>query len=417
LKPVTAFVPHAGNNAARDNVQQLLQSGLVETAYILSRGGNGAPAGVESIHVDSITSGQTIRELAERAQTPLVMFVLHDTPIELGQFAADRMVDVANATGAGLVYADYWAVKGESRALNPLTEYQLGSIRDDFNFGSIVIVKTALLKEFADEIARAGHQFAGWYALRLAISRVSLIVHINEPLYSRIDFDARKSGEKMFDYVDPRNRAVQIEMEAVATEHLKKIGAYLKPDFKPVSFDDSGFEFEASVIIPVRNRVKTIGDAVESVLKQKTNFPFNLIVVDNHSTDGTSELLSSIAAKDRRMVHLIPDRKDLGIGGCWNAGVHHEKCGRFAIQLDSDDIYSGESTVQQIVDVFRKEKCAMVVGSYRMTNFKLEEIPPGVIDHKEWTPDNGRNNALRINGLGAPRAFYTPSCARSRFRM
>ncbi len=413
MKPITAFVPHAGNNAARGTIEQLSQSGLVEKAYVLSRGGNGSPAGIDSVHVDSITSSQTISQFAEKAQTPLVMFVLHDTPIELGQFALQRLTTIALATGAGLVYSDYSTVKGDSRAANPLVDYQLGSIRDDFNFGSIILLKTALLKQFAAEIQAAAYQFAGWYALRLAISRVASIVRISEPLYSRIDFDARKSGEKMFDYVDPRNRAVQIEMEKAATDHLKQIGAYLKPEFKPLAFDDAkgesgSFACEASVIIPVRNRVKTIGDAVDSVLKQKTSFKFNLIVVDNHSNDGTSELLDKAAKKDDRLIHLIPSRNDLGIGGCWNEGVHHARCGRFAIQLDSDDIYSGDSTVQQIVDCFREQMCAMVVGSYRMTNFKLEEIPPGVIDHREWTPDNGRNNALRINGLGAPRAFYTP---------
>jgi hypothetical protein len=408
LKSITAFVPHAGNYAARRTIDQLSESGLVDKSYILTRGGNGAPPGVEAIHVDSITSSQAIAAIAARAKTPLIMLVLHDTSIEFGQFGVDRFADAALSTNAGIVYSDYFSVKGDARAANPVGDYQLGSIRDDFNFGSILIIQTALLKRFADEIKEGALQFAGLYALRLAISRVNSIVHINEMLYSRIDFDARKSGEKMFDYVDPRNRAVQIEMEKVGTEHLKQIGAYLKPEFKPVSFDDAGFDCEASVIIPVRNRAKTIADAVDSVLKQKTRFEFNLIVVDNHSTDGTSDLLAKLAAKDSRVIHVKPKREDLGIGGCWNVGVHHEKCGRFAIQLDSDDIYSGDSTVQRIVDVFRNEKCAMVIGSYRMTNFKLEEIPPGVIDHKEWTPDNGRNNALRINGLGAPRAFYTP---------
>ena len=232
-------------------------------------------------------------------------------------------------------------------------------------------------------------------------------------LYSRIELDAQKTGEKVFDYVDPRNRNVQIEMEHAATASLKEIGAYLKPNFNAVAFDDdkhdsAGFEFETSVIIPVRNRVRTIGDAVQSALKQNASFAFNVIVIDNHSTDGTTDLLRQIADKDARLIHHIPQAADLGIGGCWNEGVHHPRCGRFAVQLDSDDIYSGDDTLQQVVDLFRKEKCAMVVGSYRMTNFQLEEIPPGVIDHKEWTPDNGRNNALRINGLGAPRTFYTP---------
>jgi glycosyl transferase family 2 len=408
LKPLTAFIPHAGNNAARMTVEQLCQTDLVEKAYVLSHGVNGLPETIETIHLDSVTSSQTIVEIAARAHTPLVMFVLHDAAVELGQFAVDRFVNVALSTGAGIVYSDHTTVKDGVRSACPTVDYQLGSLRDDFNFGSIVVVKTALIKQFADEIKRASYRFAGWYALRLAISRASSILRINEPLYTRVDLDCRKTGEKQFDYVDPRNRDVQIEMERAATHHLKQIGAYLAPEFTPVSFDDTGFDVEASVIIPVRNRVKTIGDAVESVLKQKTTFPFNLIVVDNHSTDGTTDLLAKIAAKDDRLIHVIPHRNDLGIGGCWNAGVYHSRCGRFVIQLDSDDIYSGDSTIQKVVDVFHAEKCAMVVGSYRMTNFKLEEIPPGVIDHKEWTPDNGRNNALRINGLGAPRAFYTP---------
>src|SRR5690606_14537760 len=241
-------------------------------------------------------------------------------------------------------------------------------------------------------------------------SRHYSVLRIPEFLYSSVQIDARKSGEKLFDYVNPKNRDVQIEMEKAATEHLKKINAYLKPEFEEVNYDSAKdeFEFEASVIIPVKNRVKTIGDAVQSVLKQRTDFPFNLIVVDNYSTDGTTELLKDFASKDKRVVHLIPERKDLGIGGCWNEGVHHKNCGRYAVQLDSDDIYQDENTLQKIVDVFRKEKCAMVVGSYRLTDFQLNEIPPGLIDHKEWTPDNGSNNALRINGLGAPRAFFTP---------
>jgi glycosyltransferase involved in cell wall biosynthesis len=240
------------------------------------------------------------------------------------------------------------------------------------------------------------------------MSRHAPVVRIAEYLYTKAETDARRSGEKQFDYVDPRNRAVQVEMEFAATDHLKRIGAYLKPRFTPVSFRDGGFPVEASVVIPVRNRARTVGDAVASVLRQRPSFPFNVIVVDNHSDDGTTEILRDLAAGDGRVVHHVPQRTDLGIGGCWNEAVHHPLCGRFAVQLDSDDLYRDETTLQRMVDSFRAEKCAMVIGSYQMTNFQLQEIPPGVIDHKEWTPDNGRNNALRINGLGAPRAFYTP---------
>ncbi|MFZ4583389.1 MAG: glycosyltransferase family 2 protein, partial [Paludibacter sp.] len=227
-------------------------------------------------------------------------------------------------------------------------------------------------------------------------------------LYAEVETDTRKSGEKLFDYVDPKNRAVQIEMEAACTAHLKKIGAFLEPQFTQIEFDKGEFPVEASVIIPVRNRVKTIDDAIRSVLSQKTNFAFNLIVVDNFSNDGTSEIIEEIAKTDNRLIHIIPNRSDLGIGGCWNAGVDSPLCGKFAVQLDSDDIYENENTLQKIVDAFYAQNCAMVIGSYTMTNFKMETIPPGLIDHKEWTPENGRNNALRINGLGAPRAFYTP---------
>ena len=288
-----------------------------------------------------------------------------------------------------------------------MIEYQLGSIRDDFNFGSVLFFNTETLKAAATDL-RQDFQFAGLYALRMAVSRRKALTRIGESLYGKVELDVRKSDQKQFDYVDPKNRAVQIEMEQAATEHLKRIGAWLKPVFKKANLAQAKFKCEATVIIPVMNRVNTVGDAVTSVLQQRTTFPFNLIVVDNHSTDGTTDLLRKFAQKDKRLLHVIPERNDLLIGGCWNEAVMHPACGRFAVQLDSDDIYTDENTLQKIVDVFHQEKCAAVVGSYRMTNFKLEEIPPGVIDHKEWTPENGRNNALRIHGLGAPRAYYTP---------
>jgi hypothetical protein len=251
-------------------------------------------------------------------------------------------------------------------------------------------------------------RFAGLYDLRLKISKTHPVAHLPELLYSEIELDTRKSGEKQFDYVDPRNREVQIEMEKACTLHLKEINGWLKPQFREISFDADKFEFEASVIIPVKNRVKTIGDAVRSVLSQEAELKFNLIIIDNHSADGTTELISTFTKTDKRVVHIIPERLDLGIGGCWNEGIFHEKCGKFAIQLDSDDLYIDNNVISRIVEAFYNQRCAMVVGSYKMVNFNLEELPPGLIDHKEWTPGNGRNNALRINGLGAPRAFYTP---------
>ena len=356
-----------------------------------------------------------MQAVAQKTTTPYALLVIHDTTIEFGQYCLERLLSVASLTGSGLVYSDYHDLQGGQRVSHPVIEYQTGSIRDDFNFGSVLLFDSQALKAAASPAKLQDYEYAGLYALRLAVSRRYLITRVAEHLYGKAEQDVRKSDQKQFDYVDPKHRAVQIEMEGAATEHLKRIGAWLKPRFKVVHLDEAEFANEASVIIPVKNRVKTIGDAVSSVLKQKTAVPFNLIVVDNHSTDGTTDLLRSFAQKDKRVVHVIPERLDLLIGGCWNEGIDHPACGRFAVQLDSDDLYKDAKTLQKIVDAFRREKCACVIGSYQMTNFNLEEIPPGVIDHKEWTPENGRNNALRINGLGAPRAFYTPMLRRIKF--
>lgn len=406
-KAVTAIIPFSGNEFTRQTVEQLLGSGLVEKVYLLTTSGEDPKiAGAESIGVDALYASRTVG-LIGRVTTPFTLWMVHDTPIELGQFGLGRMVQVAEGTGSSLVYSDYYDLKGGKRTAHPLIDYQFGAIRDDFNFGSLLLLNTAAAKDALDEGSKADYQFAGLYALRLGVSRRGPVNRVAEFLYSKIESDTRRSGEKQFDYLDPRNRAVQIEMEQAATDHLKRIGAYLKPEFKPANIEEGAYEVEASVIIPVRNRVKTVADAVSSVLKQKTTFPFNVIVVDNHSTDGTTELLKEFAAKDKRVIHVTPTRDDLGIGGCWNEGVHHPKAGRFVIQLDSDDLYKDETTISRVVEVFRRERVAMVIGSYLMTNFALQEIPPGLIDHKEWTPDNGRNNALRISGLGAPRAFLT----------
>lgn len=322
--------------------------------------------------------------------------------------ALERMCDYLSAPQCSMVYADHYkTIKGE-RTPHPVIDYQLGSVRDDFDFGSLLMFRTDYLKRAINEIeAEKEYQHSALYALRLALSRYGELTHIREFLYTETEIDLRKSGEKQFDYVDPRNRQVQIEREEVFTRHLKKIGAYLKPGMMTVDLKEGEFSHEASIIIPVRNRARTINDAIRSVLEQETSFPFNLIIIDNHSTDGTSEIIEQYK-NDNRVIHLIPERTDLGIGGCWNLGINHPQCGRFAIQLDSDDLYSSPHTVQTIVDKFYKEQCAMVIGSYRMTDFTLQTLPPGVIDHKEWTDENGHNNALRINGLGAPRAFFTP---------
>ena len=408
MSKITVFLPYNGYSYTETTAKEFLNHPTVEKVYLLSSAA-GYPdfGGCEQIQVNGLFSSETIAKVNELTTTDYAFFLREDTLLDLGQFCIERFLSVARDTDAGLVYSDYFEMKDEVRTPHPVIDYQAGSLRDDFAFGSLLLFHKNALSMTAKE-SMGGLQHAGLYELRLNASRCVLPFHIQEYLYSTVATDVRKSGEKIFDYVDPRNRGVQIEMEKVATEYLKQVGAYLKPEFKEVDLTEGNFEFEASVIIPVRNRVKTIADAIESVLTQKTDFKFNLIVVDNYSDDGTKEKVSFYAGKDPRVLHVIPQRKDLGIGGCWNEAVHHQQCGRFAVQLDSDDMYKDETTLQRIVDVFRAEKVGMVIGSYQMTNFKLEEIPPGIIDHKEWTPDNGRNNAIRINGLGAPRAFFTP---------
>ena len=355
----------------------------------------------------SLRSTETLRSIAEAVSEKYMLIYTKDMPLEMGMFALDRILCIAEDTGADMLYADHYKMIDGQRKKHPLIACQKGALRDDFDFGSVLVFKSSSFRR-AVRAMETDYEFGALYDLRL---RMKNIVHVNEYLYTEIETDNRKSGEKQFDYVDPRNRAVQIEMEKVCTEHLKRIGAWLEPKFREPDINEfagTPFEVTATVVIPVFNRVRTVKDAVESALSQKCDFPYNVIVVDNHSTDGTTELLNEIAAADERLVHIIPAKHDLGIGGCWNLAVHHELCGEYAVQLDSDDVYSGPDTLQKIVDAFREQKCAMVVGTYQMTDFDMNPIPPGIIDHREWTEDNGRNNALRINGLGAPRAFWTP---------
>lgn len=359
--------------------------------------------GVTILSGVSLRSTQTLRSIAEAVSHKYILIYTKDLPLEMGLFALDRFIAIAEDTKADMLYADHYEVVDGQRKKHPVIDCQKGALRDDFDFGSVLVFRSTSFRK-AVRAMEEDYEWGALYDLRL---RMKKIVHINEYLYTEIETDTRKSGEKQFDYVDPKNRAVQIEMEQVCTAHLKRIGAYLEPKFKDVEFT-GGFPVTASVVIPVYNRVRTVKDAVESALAQQCDFLFNVIVVDNHSTDGTTELLEEIAAKDERLVHIVPAKYDLGIGGCWNLAVHSEKCGEFAVQLDSDDVYSGPDTLTKIVNAFREQNCAMVVGTYQMTNFDMQPIPPGVIDHREWTEENGRNNALRINGLGAPRAFWTP---------
>jgi len=391
MKKITCFVPYIDESQAGKTLSALRNSQLVDKVVCLD---------------EPVFKSETIRRIAAESKANYALVYTKTTTLELGYMALERLLQIAQDTEAGLVYADHYQVKGGELVKAPVIDYQKGSLRDDFDFGSVLFFDAAALKESVQRMTET-YQHAGLYDLRLKLSQRYALVHANEYLYSEVEEDNRKSGEKQFDYVDPRNRDRQIEMEKACTQHLKEIGGYLEPHFKDIDFNQGEFEVEASVIIPVRNRAATIGAAIESVLKQQTKFKFNLIVIDNHSTDGTTEAIDAFKA-DGRVVHLVPERNDLGIGGCWNYGVNSKHCGKFAVQLDSDDLYKDEHTLQTIVDAFYEQKCAMVIGSYMMTDFDLNELPPGVIDHKEWTPDNGRNNALRINGLGAPRAFYTP---------
>ncbi len=409
MNSIAVALPFSTQSYFDKTLQQFIQSSSVERVYILHDGKfQSAHAKCEGMKVGSLTSGTTLNSLFKKVKSKYLLLVTQAQQIDLGQFALERFLAAAEQTGAGVVYSDYCEIKKGERFEHPVNEYQLGSIRDGFDFGALMLFSVpaarASMKKFG---AVAKVDRAGVYDLRLKISINHQFFHVQEYLYTKVESDVRVSGEKLFDYVDPRNQLVQKEMEAVATSHLKNIGAYLSPKFKHVPKPGADFPVKASVIIPVRNRARTIADAVRSVLIQKTDFAFNIIVVDNHSSDGTTEVLRELASKNPTVKHIIPTRKDLAIGGCWNDAILSEHCGKYAVQLDSDDIYSGAGTLQKVVDLFWGGDYAMVIGSYTLVNMDLEEIPPGVIDHKEWTAQNGRNNALRINGLGAPRAFDT----------
>ncbi len=404
---IDCFIPYVDAAQAKATIDGLRESALVNNIYLLATDAAAtAVEGCTMVHIDALNSSDTMLKIAEAAKAPYTLLYTKYNNLVMGYFALDRFVRLAGDSKAGMMYADSYTVIEGKKSNAPVIDYQEGSLRDDFNFGSVLFFNTEVLKKAAAGID-VHYTAAGLYDLRLRLSRIAPIVHINEYLYSDVTVDNRKSGDKIFDYVDPKNRGVQIEMEKACTAHLKAVGGYLEPKFDEIDFNKGNFEYEASVIIPVRNRIRTIRDAIRSVLSQKTDFPFNLIVIDNHSTDGTTEAIDEFK-DDPRLVHIVPQRDDLGIGGCWNAGVQHPKCGKFAVQLDSDDVYSDENTLAKMVAAFYEQKCAMVVGTYMLTDIDKNPIPPGVIDHKEWTPENGRNNALRINGLGAPRAFYTP---------
>ncbi|MBO6044279.1 MAG: glycosyltransferase family 2 protein [Bacteroidales bacterium] len=380
-----------------------------ETAAATRTNLSSEPA-VSSLHFLSteqpLSSTETLRYIACEAGAEFILLYTKPTELSLVHYALERMLSVAADTCAAMVYADHFAMTGGELKQAPVIDCQLGALRDDFDFGGVLLYRTSALKDAVARMDR-DYSFAALYDLRLKVSQKGSLVHINEFLYYEVETDLRKSGEKQFDYVDPKNRAVQIEMEQACTRHLKDVGGYLEPVFKPVSFETGDFKYEASVVIPCKNRVRTIADAIRSALSQKTSFRYNVIVVDDNSTDGTVDVIKGFL-DDPRLVYIPQDTTWHAIGGNWNAALHHPLCGRFALQLDSDDTYYDENTVQKMVDAFHEQNCAMVVGTYRMTDFNGNTLPPGIIDHREWTPENGRNNALRINGLGAPRGFYVP---------
>jgi hypothetical protein len=405
---ITCFFPVQQGTQYEPTLKTLRESGVVEKIVLVgNRELSEKETDLSKITLDNFISTKAIKEYAKNVTTTFTLLYTKTLPLDLGQNALQRMIQASNCSNAGLVYSDYFEQKGDELNPHPVIEYQAGSLRDDFDFGSLLLFRTEGLIEAVGRMTQ-DFELAGLYDLRLKVSEGYRLVHLPEMLYTELELDTRKSGEKMFDYVDPSNRFKQIEMEKACTAHLKAVGAYLAPKFKEIAFSSANFQYEATVIIPVWNRAKTISHAIKSVLSQKVDFKFNMIIVDNYSTDGTTEIIKSFADADNRIVHVIPKRKDLGIGGCWNEAINHRDCGKFAIQLDSDDLYIDDTVISRVVASFYDQNCAMVVGSYKMVNFKLEEIPPGLIDHKEWTPENGRNNALRINGLGAPRAFYTP---------
>lgn len=407
-KQIDCFVPQGYEEETRRNIEALRAEDIVGSVNVVD--GN-------------IKASATLKDIASKASAKYTLVYLKSKFIRMGYLALGRMVQLAGITKAGMTYADHYNISADGKRTDaPVIDYQLGSLRNDFDFGSVLLFRTDALKEAASRMT-ADYQAAGFYDLRLKLAEKHSLSHINEYLYSEVELPPslsgkqgerlRKTGEKLFDYVDPRNRTSQIEMEQACTEYLKEIGGYLRPDdFKPVNIDEGKFPVEASIMIPVRNRIRTIRDAVESALSQKTTFPYNVFVVENgseyHSTDGTTETVEEMAKADPRIIHIVTNRRDLGVGGSWNMAAHHQQCGRFIVQLDSDDTYKDENTLQKIVNAFREQRTAMIIGAYELTDIDKNPLPPGVIDHKEWTPDNGRNNALRINGLGAPRAFFTP---------
>lgn len=404
------FIPFINHDTTDAIVNELLKDNHVNHVYVLAHSVNMSNIEKNKVSVLSIKelfSTQTLRQINEVATADYILFYMKETPFTLGYNALHRFMTIAETTKLSLIYADHYSIEGGTQVKHPVIDYQLGSVRDDFDFGPLVFISRESLNHYFVKDDTLNYKYAGWYDFRLFLTRFNTPFHLDEYLYTEEENDLRASDEKQFDYVNPQNRDVQIEMEQSVTSHLKAIDALIDvKKYREVNFEDGQYPVEASVIIPVFNREKTISDAVQSALSQVTDFPFNVIVVDNHSTDNTSIELEKFSAEER-LIRLVPERKDLGIGGCWNYAVNSQYCGRFSVQLDSDDLYSSINTLQLIVNAFYEQKATMIIGSYRMCDFTLNTLPPGLIQHAEWTEHNGCNNALRINGLGAPRAFVT----------
>jgi hypothetical protein len=414
MKPLTIVAPHNPASSFGKTLLSLMKSDLVEGIIIISQ---------EPVHLKipkcrvlaagPVQSRETLRLILGEVRTEYLLLLPGFQKIAIEPEALEKFLGKAASTKAGLVYSDYYDEGKHGKTFHPLCDYQLGSVRDDFDFGPMLLFSVSAIREALRKYGVvSGMKFAGLYDVRLKVSIDHPVYHLQEPLYSVI----RNVGavqelppqEEIFAYVDPRNEAVQEEMEIVFTDYLKKIGAYLPSDhFKEVGELTESFQAEASIIIPVLNRKETIAQAGKSALSQETDFPFNVIAVDNHSTDGTTAILSDLASRYSSLKHIIPKRTDLGIGGCWNEAIQDEACGRYAVQLDSDDLYTNNYTLQKMVNMLRQSNYAMVIGSYTVVDSSLQEVPPGLVDHQEWTDENGHNNALRINGLGAPRAFST----------
>jgi len=411
---ITVVLPRSAGSGDEGYPNAFLRNPLIRKIVVLDAGGlSPLPARCETLACDDPADGRTWNALLAGVATRYLLYFPR-TDVRPDSRALARLLAVAEETGAGMVYADYGEIQGGTLREHPVNDYQQGSLRDGFDFGPLILISTAAAR---GALRKHGEippcRWAGWYDLRLKLSTDRQLFHLPERLSVLAEAPRMGAGGTgtagggHFAYVDPQNRIFQQEMEEAATAHLKRIGAWLAPVFRDIPPANHPFPVEASIVIPVRNRVRTVGDAVGSVLAQRTDFPFNMIVVDNHSTDGTTGILADLAGRHSNLTHIVPERRDLSIGGCWNEAVFSDACGRYAVQLDSDDLYAGGDVLQRLIDTLRRENCALVVGSYTIVDGNLCEIPPGLIDHREWTDENGRNNALRINGLGAPRAFDT----------